>query len=95
MEFEDERVVAEAKGKGKSAGEDDVMQLEKWVGEELPMNDGQLPDGRILVINGWRNKPLHERDRVFPDNVEKLAEKRDQCLISGVQLLCLVNCSSR
>ena len=91
MDFEGQRVVVEVKGKGKSAGEDDVMQLEKWVGEELAMNEDELPDGRILVVNGWRNNPLSDRKSVFPDNAVKTATSRDHCLISGVQLLGVVN----
>ncbi|MFL5816209.1 MAG: hypothetical protein ACJ76L_01280 [Conexibacter sp.] len=82
----DRLAVVEIKGKTKSASESDAAQLEKWVSDRTLSGEGS-PKG-ILVVNGWRRKPLSERTaEVFPHQMRAYSEKRDHCLISGVQLL--------
>ena len=78
-------MVAEGKGKGKSAAEADAAQLEKWVSEHQ-LEHGVTPKG-VLVINAWRGKGLDERPKAFPDQMRPYSEKRDHCLITGLQLL--------
>lgn len=82
----DRVAVVEIKGKTKSASESDAAQLEKWVSDRTLSGDG-VPKG-ILIVNGWRTKPLSERtDEVFPHQMRTYSEKREHCLISGIQLL--------
>lgn len=78
--------VLEIKGLSKSAGERDAAQLEKWVNEHYLEYDEKVKG--ILVVNGWRGKPLEQRPKpVFPDQMLKYSESRGHCLISGLQLL--------
>ncbi len=90
LELRNQRVVVEAKGKGKSAAESDAAQLEKWVMTEIVEAESRAKG--ILVVNGWRGKPLAERtEAVFPNQMLDLCEKRNLCLVSGAQLLCIVD----
>jgi hypothetical protein len=80
--------VAEIKGKAKSAAEKDAAQLEKWVATYHAEHE-QQPKG-ILVVNGWRDVPLAQRDAkpTFPEQMLAYARGRGHCLITGLQLLC-------
>jgi hypothetical protein len=79
--------VTEMKGKGKSASEADAAQLEKWVTEHRLEHEQDAPKG-ILIVNAWRNKPLEARtEDAFPPQMLPYAEKRDHCLMTGLQLL--------
>src|SRR6476646_2296622 len=80
--------VVEIKGKAKSASERDAAQLEKWK-SDFHAAHGKVPKG-ILVVNAWRSKPLDERSALtsFPDQMLPYAvEQRQQCLVTGLQLL--------
>ncbi len=90
VEFPDRSVaVVEVKGKGKSAAEKDCAQLEKWVMNHFD-ESGLHPKG-ILVVVGWRDVALPARKAaVFPDQMTKFAKSRGHCLISGVQMLGIV-----
>lgn len=87
--YGDQVAVIEVKGRdNSSAAERDAAQLEKWSSRYFEEN-GEEPKA-ILIVNGYRNLPLDERDSaVFPDQMLKYATRKEQCLISGVQLLCL------
>jgi len=85
----DKIAVVEIKGKdNRSAGEDDIMQLEKW---KIEYHDShkKIPKG-ILVANMYKDTPLNDRKQTaFPDQLLPLATGRELCLITGTQLLCL------
>ena len=71
------------------AAEKDSAQLEKWH-SRFYEDEGVEPKS-ILVVNAFRTLPLDKRtEPVFPDQMLKYATRKEQCLISGVQLLCLV-----
>ena len=76
------------KGRAKAASEADAVELDKAVQRYFKVN-GVLPKG-ILVVNGFRDLPLHDRrEAVFPPAMHGYARNRGQCLITGLQLLCL------
>ncbi|WP_157630664.1 hypothetical protein [Kribbella catacumbae] len=80
--------VVETKGATKSAAEKHAAQLEKWVAAEL--ESGRSAKG-ILVVNAWREKPFGERNEpVFPQQMLAYCASRGHCLVSGLQLLCMV-----
>ena len=78
--------VVEVKGKGKSAAKADASQLEGWV-SDYELENGIQPKG-ILIVNAWKDKPLPARKAVdFPAQMLSYSERRDHCLITGLQLL--------
>ncbi|QZH58860.1 hypothetical protein K1X22_21780 [Mycolicibacterium farcinogenes] len=80
-------VVVETKGVSKSAAEGYSAQLEKWVAEEVV---AERPPKGILIINAWQKKaPLERTQPAFPPQMLPYAEKRDHCLVTGLQLLSL------
>lgn len=80
-------VVVETKGVSKSAAESYSAQLEKWVAEEVV---AERPPKGILIINAWQKKaPLERTQPAFPPQMRPYAEKRDHCLVTGLQLLSL------
>lgn len=83
--------VIEVKGRDQaSAGEKDAAQLEKW-NSRFYEEQGKEPKS-ILVVNAYRQLPLDKRaGEVFPNQMLKYCERKGQCLISGLQLLCLVH----
>ncbi|MFC8385859.1 hypothetical protein [Nocardia sp. NPDC057272] len=88
VHFPEGVAVVEVKGLGKSAGEKNATQLEKWV---LGYHDrkGVFPKG-ILVINAWRNLALPDRtEKAFPDQMLPYATRSQHCLITGAQMLAL------
>ncbi|MCP2293620.1 hypothetical protein APR11_000024 [Nocardia amikacinitolerans] len=88
VHFPERVAVVEVKGLGKSAGEKNATQLEKWV---INYHDRHeiFPKG-ILVINAWRNKPLSDRnEKAFPDQMLPYCERSDHCLITGAQMLAI------
>ncbi|MCP3998377.1 MAG: hypothetical protein GY722_25430 [bacterium] len=88
VEFPEEPAVIEVKGKKSSAAESDAAQLEKWVASYFEDN-GKHAKG-ILVVNGWREKPIDSRKKpVFPSQMLKYSESRGHCLMSGLQVLTL------
>ena len=82
--------VVEVKGKdSKGAAEADAAQLEKWVSDHL-LKSAIKPKG-VLVVNGYRQTPLQMRkESVFPHQMLDYSSRREQCLISGYQLLSFV-----
>lgn len=78
-------LVVEVKGLTKSAGEKNSAQLERWVSDYYSEHD-QHPKP-MLVVNGWREKSLAERQPVFPAAMLDYAERREHALVTGVQLL--------
>ncbi|MBM6383116.1 MAG: hypothetical protein JSY10_03865 [Paenibacillus sp.] len=80
--------VVEVKGVSKSAAEKHAAQLEKWVSGYFEMHE-VMPKG-ILVVNAFKDLPLDKRiEDDFPSQMIGYSEKRDHCLISSLQLLCL------
>ncbi|MEU2901549.1 hypothetical protein ABZ771_01450 [Streptomyces globisporus] len=89
LELDGRHAVAEVKGVGKSAKEENAAQLEKWISEER-MAGISNPKG-ILLVNGWRNDPLEDRTRpTFPDQMVKFSSAREHCLLTAIQLLAMV-----
>lgn len=82
--------VIEVKGRlNGSAAEKDAAQLEKWVSRYHEENDVE-PKG-ILIVNGFAEVPLSARNQfVFPDQMMQYVHKKEMCLLSGLQLFCLV-----
>lgn len=77
-----------ARGRTTAASEADAVELDKAVQRHFKAHD-VMPKG-ILVVNGFRGLPLHERaEPVFPAAMHGYAKNRGQCLITGLQLLCL------
>lgn len=85
-----EVAVIEVKGRlNTSAAEKDAAQLEKWVSRYHEENDVE-PKG-ILIVNGFAEVPLSERNQpVFPNQMMQYVRKKEMCLLSGLQLFCLV-----
>ena len=87
--YKDLDIVAEIKGLTKSAGEKNSAQLEKWSSEFMEKN-GKEPKS-ILIVNAYCDLPLSERkEAIFPNQMLKYAEKKEQCLLSTYQLLNLL-----
>lgn len=80
--------VVVTKGRAKAANEADAVELDKAVQRYFKEHD-VMPKG-ILVVNGFRDLPLHDRrEATFPPAMHGYARNRGQCLITGLQLLCL------
>ena len=76
------------RGKTHAASEADAVDLDKAVQRYFKAH-GVTPKG-ILVVNSFRDLPLLERrEATYPIPMQQYARKRDQCLITGLQLLCL------
>ena len=84
------KLLVEVKGRDSmGALEADCAQLEKWVSGYL-FENGIEPKG-VLVMNGYCATPLKDRaEPVFPEQMLKYATRKEQCLISGYQLLAFV-----
>jgi hypothetical protein len=88
FEYKDKKLVVEIKGVSKSASEKHAAQLEKWVAEYIEKNS--YSPKPMLIVNGFRQKELSKRiEAVFPKQMINYSTKRDHCLISTTQLLCL------
>ena len=80
--------IVATKGRTGPANEADAVELDKAVHRYFKEHD-VMPKG-ILVVNGFRDLPLHDRrDAVFPTTMHGYAKNRGHCLITGLQLLCL------
>lgn len=76
------------KGRTTAASEADAVELDKAVHRHFKEHN-VMPKG-ILVVNGFRDLPLHDRrEAVFPTAMHGYAKNRGHCLITGLQLLCL------
>lgn len=79
-------IVVEIKGLSKSAAEKNAAQLEKWVCEHIEKYDVQPK--AILLVNAYRNVSLDKRvEEVFPKQMLKYANNREQCLLSTTQFV--------
>lgn len=88
FEYGGKSIVTEIKGVNGSSAEKHGAQLEKWVSEFIE-KENSIPKG-ILIVNGFRKKDLISRvEKVFPDQMVSYSSKREHCLISTTQLLCL------
>lgn len=86
INYRNKIAVVEVKGVSKSAAESHATQLEKWV-SEYTLQNGIKPKG-LLIINAYKNIPLKNRkEKSFPDQMVPYSEKRDHCLLTGLQLL--------
>ena len=86
LKYGDRVAVVEVKGITKSAAEGHAAQLEKWVSDYL-ITKGIKPKG-ILIVNSYKDIPLTDRkEPAFPDQMLEYSEKREHCLITGLQLL--------
>lgn len=88
--YKDISCVLEVKGRDNSgAAEKDSAQLEKWASRFYEENNCEPK--AILIVNGYRDLPLQERTApIFPDQMLSYAKRKEQCLLSSLQLLCLV-----
>ncbi|MBE9593927.1 MAG: hypothetical protein IMF19_10675, partial [Proteobacteria bacterium] len=84
-DYKGRKAVLEIKGKGgrKSIATEDVRELEDWVSDGLAK--GEEYKG-ILFGNPFREPPPEKRGEPFPPDVRRFAEKRDQCLVTTIQL---------
>ena len=86
VRFDEKVIVIEVKGVTGSAAEKHAAQLEKWISGYL-INHEESPKG-VLVVNGFKDIELKDRkESVFPHQMQSYSEKRNHCLITGVQLL--------
>lgn len=86
LEYENKIAVVEVKGVSKSAAESYAAQLEKWVSEYY-LTKGVKAKG-ILIVNSYKDLPLTRRKEAsFPHQMLDYCEKREHCLITGLQLL--------
>jgi hypothetical protein len=86
IQSEDLIAVIEVKGVKGSAGENHAAQLMKWV-TTYHSEYGQEPKG-ILIINGFREKPLKDRtEKVFPVQMLGYSKRMQLCLLTTTQLL--------
>lgn len=89
MKWGEQIIVVEIKGLTKSAQEKNSAQLEKWKMEYV-IEHGIEPKG-LLIVNTYRDQPLNERkENSFPDQMLKFAKAKEQCLLTTVQLCCLL-----
>lgn len=88
LKYKDKYFVCEVKGLSKSAAERNANQLQKWETEFF--EDFEIHPKQILIVNGFRNVPLKDRNEdVFPTQMLEYATKKEQCLITTIQLLCI------
>jgi hypothetical protein len=86
LNYNEQVVVAEIKGVGKSAAEKHAAQLEKWVSEYFSTH-GMQPKG-ILIVNAFKDIPIKDRtESPFPDQMIGYSQHREHCLITTFQLL--------
>ena len=77
------KAVLEIKGKMKSIATKDVRELEDWVSDGLER--GEEYKG-ILFGNYFRGETPEKRGEPFPPDVIRFAEKKNQCIVTTVQL---------
>src|SRR5262249_14378986 len=88
VKYKDRIAVIEVKGVVGSAAEKNATQLEKWVTEYHFENEIE-PKG-ILIVNAFKDIELKDRkDPTFPNQMLSYSIKKEHCLISSTQLLCL------
>lgn len=81
--------VIEVKGVTGTAAEKYAAQLEKWVSEHYEVT-GHEPKG-ILIVNVYKDEEIAEREGkvVFPDQMLAFSRRKEHCLLTTTQLLCL------
>jgi len=72
------------RGGRRSIATEDVRQLKDWVSEE-GLAKGEEYKG-ILFGNPFREEQPGKRGEPFPPDVRRFAEKREQCLVTTIQL---------
>ena len=77
------KAVLEIKGKMKSIATKDVRELEDWVSDGL--ESGEEYKG-ILFGNHFRGETPEKRGEPFPPDVIRFAIKKNQCIVTTVQL---------
>jgi hypothetical protein len=86
--WDDEKVLVEVTGTGKSISGRDLSQLMKDLSNYLA-DVGQDVKG-VLIGNAWAALPPYERDTserpIFPDNVQRTARNRSIALLSTLEL---------
>lgn len=86
FKYNDRIAVVETKGVSGGALEKHAIQLEKAIIEYYSSHE-IMPKG-VLVVNVYKDTPLDDRNAApFPSNLISYSEKRDHCLITGLQLL--------
>jgi len=86
FKYNDRITVVEIKGVPGSALEKHAIQLEKGIIDYYSSHE-VMPKG-VLVVNVYKDTPLDDRNGApFPGNLISYSEKRDHCLITGLQLL--------
>jgi len=86
--WDDEKVLVEVTGTGKSIAQRDLSQLMKDLGNYLAEVGDDVKG--VLVGNAWAALPPDERGTpdkpIFPDNVQKTATNRSVALLSTLEL---------
>lgn len=86
FKYNDRTAVIAVRGVPGSAIEKHAIQLEKSIIEYYSSHE-VMPKG-VLVVNVYKDTPLNDRKEApFPSNLISYSEKRDHCLITGLQLL--------
>lgn len=86
FKYNDRITIVETKGVSGGALEKHAIQLEKGIIEYYSSHE-IMPKG-VLVVNVYKDTPLDDRNVApFPSNLISYSEKRDHCLITGLQLL--------
>jgi len=86
--YDNQIIAVEVKGTIKSANMKNVRQLQNWVTDISNRNDLDEDVKGLLLINTFCDKELKDRtDLSFPSNVEAYSKSRNQCLMTGMQLL--------
>jgi len=83
--------VIEVKGRDKTgSGEKDARQLDSWVSRYAHEHDQEKEPKGLLIVNGYKDLPLDQRmEPTFPHAMLDYVQRKQQCAITGTQLLCL------
>jgi len=84
-EHNDKTFIVEVKGLDKSAAEKNAAQTAKWLANYFVENEKKAKG--ILIVNGFKKKPLEERQEIFPNQMLKYSIQQEICLLSTIQLL--------
>jgi len=86
LNYGDKFAVVHARSMTRTATITQAAQLEKCVSEYFTPYDVEVKG--ILVVNAYKDQPFQDRaESVFPNAMVNYSEKRNHCLMTGVQLL--------
>jgi len=85
MKWDNQIIIAEIKGVGKSAAEKNAAQLEKWVSTYISENE--VVPKALLIVNTFREVPIDKRTQdSFPPQMLPYSNNRNHCLLTSLQL---------